>query len=45
MLVKLKEGGAEDKGLVELLMPGTNGGEINVGLSSTLLFLRISFPQ
>lgn len=31
MFVKPNEGGAEDKGLVELLMPGTNGGEINVG--------------
>ena len=31
MFVKPNEGpGAEDKGLVELLMPGTNGGEINV---------------
>ena len=46
MFVKSKEGGAEDKGLVELLMPGTNGGEINVGPSSTLLFLHIIiFPQ
>lgn len=40
MFVKPNEGGAEDKGLVELLMPGANGGEINVG-QYVAHFLRI----
>ena len=30
LFVEQTEGGAEDKGLVELLTPSVNGGEINV---------------
>ena len=41
MFVKPNESGAEDKGLVELLMQGINGGKINVG-QYVAHFLRIN---
>ena len=43
MFFEPNEGGAEDKGLVELLMPGAKGGEINV-LNTKHIVFSSCFP-